>query len=245
GHERHPEQRAAGEARGTARAGGGHIGRVAFALGVLTTALILLAWITNLFAKPLATLFGGCIILVGVLVALATHTLGRRRGRPAIFPLLYNPENPLTFLSRGRRARPSATVLAALPQHPAQVGALVRAAHDAAAGGAVVLMRRGAHGSRTGPPRIFEIVDPYRDDPTAEDVFVEAERLARQHGWAHRYLYLPSTAGPEVAAGLWYALQPQETLAVAGEDDILSNIPVAEVRRSTENTVPILHYVSG
>jgi hypothetical protein len=36
-----------------------------------------------------------------------------------------------------------------------------------------------------------------------------------------------------------------ELLAVAGEDDILSNIPVAEVRRSTEDTVPILHYVSG
>jgi hypothetical protein len=75
-------------------------------------------------------------------------------------------------------------------------------------------------------------------------VFVEAERLARRHGWTHRYLYLPSTAGPDVAAGLWYALQPKETLAVAGEDAILSNIPVAEVRRSTEDTVPIVHYVS-
>ena len=209
---------------------------------MLTTALILLAWITNLFSKPLATLFGGCVILVGMLVASATSTLGRRRGRPAIFPLLYNPENPLTFLSRGRRARPAATVLATLPQHAAQVGALVRAAHEAAGGGTVVLMRRGILAS-TRPPRIFEITDPYRDDPTAEDVFVEAERLARQHGWAHRYLYLPGTAGPEVAAGLWYALQPKETLAVAGEDDILSNIPVAEVHRSTDDTAPILHYV--
>jgi amino acid transporter/nucleotide-binding universal stress UspA family protein len=46
-----------------------------FYLGLLTSAMVLVAWGINLFAKPLATLFGGSVTLLGMAVA-----LGMREG---------------------------------------------------------------------------------------------------------------------------------------------------------------------
>ena len=63
-------------------------------------------------------------------------------------------------------------------------------------------------------------------------------------GRSPRYLYLPSTAGPEALAQFWRALRPAETLVVAGDEDIPSTIPVGAVHRSLENGVTILHYVT-
>jgi amino acid transporter len=40
-----------------------------FWLGVATTAMIMLAWTVNIFAKPLATYFGGGVTLIGMLIA--------------------------------------------------------------------------------------------------------------------------------------------------------------------------------
>src|SRR2546428_11165655 len=51
---------------------------VAFDVGVLTTVLVTLAWTTNLFAKPLATLFGGGITLVGMTIAVTPPGTVRR-----------------------------------------------------------------------------------------------------------------------------------------------------------------------
>lgn len=48
---------------------------VNFYLGVLTSLMVLVAWGINLFAKPLATLFGGGVTLIGMAIA-----LGMREG---------------------------------------------------------------------------------------------------------------------------------------------------------------------
>jgi amino acid transporter len=48
---------------------------VTFYVGLLTSAMVFLAWCVNLFAKPLATLFGGSVTLVGMMIA-----LGMREG---------------------------------------------------------------------------------------------------------------------------------------------------------------------
>ena len=55
--------------------------RAGFWLGVLTTVLVSAAWVTNLFAKPLATMFGGGLTLLECGVALAareTNSIVRR-----------------------------------------------------------------------------------------------------------------------------------------------------------------------
>jgi amino acid transporter len=267
-HERHPEtspppgQGNPGGAMGAGMAGKvedegptgegrGQVGRVTFVLGVLTTVLVALAWGTNLFAKPLATAFGGGVTVLGLLIAFATYQLGRRKGRPFVFPMLHRAGYPTVFLSRGRRARPSATVLALLPDQAAQVAALVAAADQVAAGSPVVFVRRGTGVPSGRPPRLFEIVNPYLDDPAAQEAFAEAERLGREHGEQHRYryLYLPSGAGPDAVRELWGSLRPKETVAVAGADDGLSSLPVERVYDSDDGdgeggqATPIRHYV--
>lgn len=246
-HERHPEPRTAGgrerrQERATG-AGIGPVGTVTFALGVLTTALVTLAWVTNLFAKPYATLFGGTVTLIGLAIGLVTYRLEHRRGKMRVFPQMYREGYPVHFLAHGRRARPPATVLAVLPAHAEQIGALVEAANAAAGGGPVIFVRRGTHDPPNVAPRLFEIVDPYLHDPQAQAAFALAERAARRQGWTHRYLYLPATAGPDALVRYWHALRPAETLVAAGEEGILSCIPATQVRRSVVGTVPILHYI--
>jgi hypothetical protein len=46
-----------------------------FYLGLVTSAMVIVAWSVNLFAKPLATLFGGGVTMVGMTIA-----LGMREG---------------------------------------------------------------------------------------------------------------------------------------------------------------------
>ncbi len=46
-----------------------------FYVGILISAMLFLAWCVNLFAKPLATLFGGSVTLIGMMIA-----LGMREG---------------------------------------------------------------------------------------------------------------------------------------------------------------------
>ena len=51
-----------------------------FYLGLLTTALVVLAWTTNLVAKPLATIFGGSVTLLGMGIAFFTYTRKKQQG---------------------------------------------------------------------------------------------------------------------------------------------------------------------
>ncbi len=50
-------------------------------LGFVTTLLVLVAWSTNLVAKPLATAFGGSVVIVGMGIAAVAYVHHRRRGR--------------------------------------------------------------------------------------------------------------------------------------------------------------------
>ncbi|MDB5075694.1 MAG: family permease [Chloroflexi bacterium] len=219
------------------------VGKVGFAIGVLTTILVTLAWAINLVAKPLATLFGGGLTLIGLTVALITRRLRQRQGQAPVLPLIHREGHPVVFLRHGRAARPPATVLAVLPDNMAQVGALVHAAREAAAGGPVVFLYRGRADPTIRVPGLFEVVIPYLDDPAAQEVFAQAELIARAEGLAHRYLYIPGTVGPDAVAELWEILQPQETLAVEGQEDVLASLPPLPTQITIEDGVPIRHYI--
>ncbi len=248
-HERHPDGKPTAAPEGgegaTGEGSAKHaVGQITFVVGVITTGLVALAWTTNLVAKPLATVFGGGVTVAGLAIAATTYVVNHRRGRIAVVPVLHRPGVPVAFLSRGRRM-PPATVLAVLPQEATQVDALLQAADAAAAGGPVVLLQRGAFDPPDRPPRLFAITDPYLQDEAAQEVFSRAARRAQQHGRGYRYLYVPSTAGPSAVTELWQALQPRETLAVAGDEALLSGIAATNVRRSMEGVVPILHYATA
>jgi hypothetical protein len=49
-----------------------------FYIGLLTTALVVTAWTTNLVAKPLATAFGGTVTVVGMGIAYFNYARHKR-----------------------------------------------------------------------------------------------------------------------------------------------------------------------
>src|SRR5262249_59414849 len=76
--------------------------RLGFGVGVLTTVLVAVAWMTNLVNKPLATEFGGGLVLLGLVIGLLTYAYGRQQS-PVRFPFLHPPDLPIL---RAPRAAP-------------------------------------------------------------------------------------------------------------------------------------------
>src|SRR5262249_9031448 len=102
------------------------LARAGYWLGVLTTVLVTTAWLVNLVAKPLATLFGGGLTVLGLLIGLATYHYSRSR-EPVVFPFQHRPERPVVPIAGGRRL-PGCQVLAVLPHDPEPAEAVVAAA---------------------------------------------------------------------------------------------------------------------
>jgi hypothetical protein len=172
-------------------------GPLMLAIGFVTTALVGVAWTTNLVAKPLATLFGGGLTVLGLLIAFVNWRLQARRDLPIVLPYLHRPRHPVVLLNRGRRL-PRPAVVAVLPHEPDRVADAVRSASERAGGGLVAFVYGGRVQPRRAVPALLEIVDPYLDDPEAQEVLQKAAAEARRGGRRARYvyLYLPDSRDP-------------------------------------------------
>jgi amino acid transporter len=218
-----------------------NVGRIRFILGVITTVLVSGAWITNLFAKPLATLFGGCVTLVGVGIAFVTYRRARRRGPSLIYPHVHHYEQPVIFMSKGRRL-PASRVLALLPHDAEQAEQLANLAAADTSGRPVAFVYI-AHPdtARNETPQMFEIVDPYRDDTTAQEVFAQAEAAARKARLDGRYIYVPAGAPAGTVDWLVTHLAPQETIMLDDGAGLAAADRFTLERRRAGDT-PVLHY---
>jgi amino acid transporter len=216
--------------------------RAGYAVGVLTTVLVLIGWATNLVQKPLATLFGGGLTLVGLVVGFSTYFYSRRH-RPAVFPLPYRPGQPVVALQHARQLQP-AEVLVILPHDAATAEAVLVAAAEAGAGRPVAFLYRGQ--TLPEPQSGFmEITDPYLKDYAAQDAFARAESLTRKVVPDRRYIYVPGNLPPGAGGRVWRQVHPRETLLVGGEEDLLPAVALARVRRTYQDGVPVLHLVTG
>ena len=177
-----------------------------FVVGVATTVLVVIPWLTNLVAKPLATAFGGSIVAVGLVVALVTYRLERRGGRHVIFPYLHRPEHPLVLLRGGRRLA-RAAVLAVLPNEPERLPSVIAKAVAAARGRPVAFSYTGDK-PRTRRPSLLEILDPYADDDEAHEAFQQAATAARENHIQARYVYVPAGTESDVEHRLREELNP-------------------------------------
>lgn len=217
------------------------VARLVFVVGVITTAAVSLAWLTNLFAKPLATLFGGALTTVGAVVALSTQAGARARGLPVVFPHLLRADREPTLIARARRIGPCA-VLAVLPDETTQAVALANAAVNLAQGRPIVFLYRGRGTPPTGLPHLMEIVDPYLNDQHAQEIFGRVEHAARDHGGHRKYVYVGKGLAADAVNRVWDALQPDDTLVVAGDDEDFVRIPTGGVHHMIQDSVPILDY---
>ncbi|HEX6548807.1 MAG TPA: APC family permease [Candidatus Dormibacteraeota bacterium] len=176
------------------------VGTPMFTLGGLTTLLVAAAWITNLFAKPMATAFGTTVVLVGLLVAFVSYRLRRRRGARALFPYLHRPGHPAVWMGRGRRLEPAA-ILVVLPQDPARAAGTAEQAIATAGDRPLAFAYRGRT-HRRRPPRLLEILDPYADDDAAQAAFAAVETTAASAGIRARYIYVPAGAPADAESQL-------------------------------------------
>jgi amino acid transporter len=210
-------------------------------LGFLTTVLVTAGWLINLVAKPHATLFGGGITVVGLLVGLATYHYQRSR-QPVVFPFQHRPERPAVPLAGGRRL-PPCQVLAVLPHDPETAEAVVGAAVRAAAGdGPLVFLYQGDRPADRHP-ELLEVADPYLRDRAAQVAFARAENAARKVVRERHYVYVPADFRREAVGEVWKQLAPRETLLADGDQDVLPPLAVDRVRRTYVDGFPVLGLV--
>ena len=215
--------------------------RLVFAVGVMTTVLTLIGWSVNLVAKPYATLFGGVLTLIGLVVGLSTYNRGRQR-RPAVFQVPYRPTLAVESIASQFRGRP-ADVLVILPRDQNAADAVIEESIQAARGRPIVFLYRGQ--SPPGPTELWEVSDPYLKDYVAQDAFTRAEMRAREHVADRRYVYVPGSLPRDAIGRVWTDLRPHETVVAQGEQDALPPVSIERIRHRVQAGVPVLHLVSS
>ena len=211
-----------------------------FAVGILTTILVIVAWSVNLVAKPLATEFGGGLTVVGLIAGLATYRYSRGQ-RPSVFPVSFRPQRAAASIASALGTRPSAgEVLVILPHEQLAAEAVLAEAARAAAGrGAVFLFRGNRYPNQHH--ELLEVTDPYLKDYAAHDAFARAEKLARNQVPHRRYVYVPGNLPREMVGEVWRTVSPKETVVTVEDQGMLPPMAVDRVHRHvTDNTI-VLH----
>jgi intracellular septation protein A len=215
--------------------------RVVFTVGVFTTALPLIAWLVNLFAKPDATIFGGALTGIGLVIGLWTYRQGRRR-RPAVFPVPYRPDLAAESIALQFQRNP-ADVLVILPRDQNTADAVIAEGANVAHGRRVVFLYRGQ--APPGPAELWEVSDPYLKDYVAQDAFTRAEMRTRKDVPSRRYVYVPGSLPRDAIGRVWAEVRPHETVVIQGEQDVLPAVALDRVRHRVISGVPILHLVTS
>lgn len=205
------------------------VSRWMFALGILTTVLVMVAWGTNLVYKHLATEFGITVTGIGLLTAFITARYLGKRGKLMVFPSELHGPIP-------------GSILAVLPPTAEGREAVIRAACQEAEQGEVVFLYRGTPVSKRRP-ELFENADPYLADEAAREAFSQAEQIARQEQVRHRAVYVMPT--PDVVFHYWQLLQPRD--AIFGPQEHLQGNLLAPdlVRHSRGPGGQVTHYVKN
>jgi amino acid transporter len=223
------------------RIDGGFIRRVVLVVGVFTTGLAVIAWTVNIFAKPEATVFGGALTGVGLVVGLMTYRAGRAR-RPAVFPVPYRPALAAESIAL-QFSREPADVLVILPRDQNHAESVIEEGIAKAAGKRVVFLYRGQR--PPGPADLWEVSDPYLKDYVAQDAFTRAEIRSRDHVPHRRYVYVPGSLPRDAIGRVWAEVRPHETVVVQGEQDVLPPVSLERVRHRVHKGVPVLHLVTS
>ncbi|GAC1344810.1 MAG: hypothetical protein NVSMB29_18670 [Candidatus Dormibacteria bacterium] len=195
-------------------AGGVRTSSPLFVIGIATSVLVVAAWSTNLFAKPLATAFGGAVTGLGLCLAGLTHRGHRRRGEPGVIPVVRRLEQVWTIRRRGWAH--DEPVVAVLSGTRTQVEAVTRVALDRAEGGPVILAYAGALPTAAGGRRrLRAIADPYLVDAAAHDAIGAARQTAAPLSKHAHALYLEGADRAAALSALWESVRPSAVVTVA------------------------------
>ncbi len=196
-----------------------------FWLGVLTTLLVMLAWLISIVSQPLATAFGGSVALAGMIVAFIIHAHHRQKGYLPVLPT-------------GVEGRLPDSVLAVLVAGSDRNGAIIRTAISDAREKPVVFLYL-AEPQEARVPRQFEIVDPYLEDQQAKETFGQAEYLAQQAGISRRFVYRQQE--PETVVRLWRAVHPRDLVVAAEKAEQLEEVSPDRIRYELTSRGKVAH----
>ncbi len=185
-----------------------------FYLGLLTTALVVLAWTTNLVAKPMATIFGGSVTLLGMGIAFFTYSRKKQQGHVPV---------PITHAAEHLPG----SLLAVLVSDTEHNEAVIRAAIENAHGQPVTFLYLG-RATTNRAPRLFEVHDPYYDDETARKTFGRAEHLAQKAKIARRYVYQQQKPG--TIERIWQVIHPHDVVILSENTSLLEEINPDRIR---------------
>jgi amino acid transporter len=211
-----------------------------FAVGILTSVLVIVPWAVNLVAKYHATEFGGGLTLIGLVAGLATYRYYRSR-RPHVFPVPFRPQRAAASIASALGNRPSAgEVLVILPHEQLAAEAVIADAARAAAGRGAVFLYRGNRYPHQHH-ELLEVTDPYLKDYAARDAFARAEKLTRKLIPHRRYVYVPGSLPREMVGEVWRTVSPKETVVTVEDEGMLPPMAVDRARRHTIDGTAVLH----
>lgn len=215
-----------------------------FAVGVLTTVLVVGAWAINLVYKPLATGFGGGLTVIGLIAGFATYRYSRGR-RPAVFPVPFRPQRAAESIAAALGSkRVAGDILVILPHEQLAAEAVIAEAARAAAGRSLAFLYRGNRYPHQDH-ELLEVSDPYLKDYAAHDAFARAEVLARKSVPHRRYVYVPGNLPREIVAEVWRTVSPKETVVTVEDQGVLPPMAIDRIRRHTSDGTTVLHMFSS
>lgn len=205
--------------------------KINFAIGILTTVLVSFAWCTNLIAKPLATVFGSSVAVVGMIIAFIVHTRQNKEGKVPV-PVV---------ITRIEEAYPNST-LAVLSEGSVRNSAVIRAAINNASTDRPLVFLYLAHKKPRHAPRMMEIIDPYLEDQEAKDSFSKAESLAIKARIPNRtYIYLQEPE--DIVSQVWQSMHPRDTLFAFKNEDQIKDINPDRIRYEVTPDGRVAHFL--
>lgn len=171
---------------------------IKYYLGFVTTVLVGGAWFINLRTKPLATVFGGGLTVLGVAISVVNYRYQQSRGVAPVIPEYY------------LRPLPGSLLVVLDPRSPNNA-AVVRAASQSAQGHPLVILALGHPELRE--VRAFEIAVPYFNDAPAQQALNLAASICRRERAQASYVYRVDT--PNAVLDAWRIIQPDEIIAEA------------------------------
>ena len=190
-----------------------------FSLGILTTMLVLIAWTTNLIAKPLATAFGGSVSLLGMAIAYTSYVLHKRKGR-------------IPVVVTGVEKNFPGSVLGVLSAGSSSNDAVMKSALNNPGKKPVVFLYLGESTSKR-KPELFRLFEPHLNDKQARSDLGRANYLAQEANIECRFIYRHREPG--AIMHVWQEIHPQTTVV---DRDHMSELLQTKPKRIFEQATP-------
>ena len=211
-----------------------------FWLGILTTGLVMLAWGTNLVAKPHATAFGVTVTVIGMAIAYFHYRQQEQKGQ---IPVQIAPFSSIGLMR-------DATLALLLPTEDKANTTIIHAAINQADGKPLAFLYIGRP-QQTAPLQPFEVYDPYLADEYAMKTLRKAETYIREEKpqAAPIFFYYPvqpfsKQKETDVVQHIWRTMHPHELLMAAKDVEMLEDINPDRIRYEITPKGKVAHLLS-